>query len=974
MRRPGIPLSIWILPAVILASFLIPFFIWFLLPSSSPEVLIYGPGEREPGRMKALSWPVVHSKGELMAFPSGRNRERGVFVLETSVSSAAEDEEALRAVNRIKDIALRNRSFVCDGHLLNENTHSLFRSYMEEFLQVDFTGWTVIYSRSSEPELQYFHSDGRSFVLKGESNFSGRAPTAAAGGKRAPVYSWMSVYRPSGTTKVTYSLDLHLTDEGRSVLREQGIPVDIPLVLENRSALVDTAYFTLDLSRYPVEPGSFRFAGKLFFRSWISLFVEDNDESVFWRAYVPWFNSYLKAVHGAAAEIPETPEHSEAVFTADGEKFYRTVDGKREEFFIKGVNLGPALPGTWGTQFPRDEHLYYRWFRDMTGMNLNTLRVYTLLPPDFYRAFRNFNEDNPDTPLYLIQEIWPEEYPENNNYLGPEYNRTYRQEIRYTIDALHGRGDIPYRTERAWGRFTADISPWLLAWLVGREMEPEEVLETNALNPGSTYRGEYISAPSGPAVESWLAASCDLSVSYEITRYGKSRPVGMVSWPILDALHHEVEWRDPELKGKAPHNDKAVVDIRHMTVDNGDFGGFFGAYHIYPNYPDFINNQSSFASWQDEKGVFRYGGYLKEFMAIHSGYPALIAEYGISTSAVTAHISPDGYNHGGLSEETQAEGIIRMTDAIVREGYAGAVIFEWIDEWQKKTWTTEPFMIPYDRQALWHNVLDPEQNYGITAMRAAAVLGHGGYTGSEEDGDERTELSWWGSESHLYLELKGPVAAEGRLFFGFDTIDPAAGIRGFPGIEGFQTPTGMESMVVVDLSTGEARFQAASDYNIGRYAYQSGSSPEAVFEDVRILVNRETRDERWRLIPAQFADWSSLKLGRLDEAGNALDIQDGSLVLRIPWGLMNVSDPSSGRVLDDPGRYSAALQTDQLQVRGSSGIRIYGLLDTPGGRRLLPGDFENEELIYRFNGWDVPLYREEEKKSIPLLRRYFGEL
>ena len=47
------------------------------------------------------------------------------------------------------------------------------------------------------------------------------------------------------------------------------------------------------------------------------------------------------------------------------------------------------------------------------------------------------------------------------------------------------------------------------------------------------------------------------------------------------------------------------------------------------------------------------------------------------------------------------------------------IIFEWMDEWAKKTWTTEPYMIPYDRHILWHNTIDPEQNYGILALESA---------------------------------------------------------------------------------------------------------------------------------------------------------------------------------------------------------------------------------------------------------------
>ena len=88
----------------------------------------------------------------------------------------------------------------------------------------------------------------------------------------------------------------------------------------------------------------------------------------------------------------------------------------------------------------------------------------------------------------------------------------------------------------------------------------------------------------------------------------------------------------------------------------------------------------------------------------------------MATGLGNAHENPDGYNHGGVSEVEQGKAIIRMMEAIKNEGYTGGVVFEWMDEWAKKTWTTEPFMIPYEHNVFWHNAIDPEQNYGLIAM------------------------------------------------------------------------------------------------------------------------------------------------------------------------------------------------------------------------------------------------------------------
>lgn len=86
---------------------------------------------------------------------------------------------------------------------------------------------------------------------------------------------------------------------------------------------------------------------------------------------------------------------------------------------------------------------------------------------------------NPDAKLWLYQEIWPEEHPADNNYLGGDYNTTYQAEIKMDIDAIHGRANIAQRTGRAYGYYTADVSPYIVGYLVGREMEPEEVISTN---------------------------------------------------------------------------------------------------------------------------------------------------------------------------------------------------------------------------------------------------------------------------------------------------------------------------------------------------------------------------------------------------------------------------------------------------------------------------------------------------------------
>lgn len=78
--------------------------------------------------------------------------------------------------------------------------------------------------------------------------------------------------------------------------------------------------------------------------------------------------------------------------------------------------------------------------------------------------------------------------------------------------------------------------------------------------------------------------SCDYVLQYQEDTYAWQHPVGIVSWPTLDPTEHDSEWNESGDKSKQ-YNDKVAVDINHILTKEKLQAGFFGAYHIYPNYP-----------------------------------------------------------------------------------------------------------------------------------------------------------------------------------------------------------------------------------------------------------------------------------------------------------------------------------------------------------------------------------------------------
>ena len=645
-------------------------------------------------------------------------------------------------------------------------------------------------------------------------------------------------------------------------------------------------------------------------------------------------------------------------------------NGKWQPFFVKGVNIGTALPGKWFTEFPNDEKIYLNWLEKIGQMNANCIRIYTLLPPEFYNALKSYNDSHPDTPLWLLQEIWPEENPTGKDYLEKDYVEAYFQEIEYGVDAIHGQAYIAPRKGRAYGIYTSDISKYLLAYLVGRELEPDEVITTNHNNSGFSYKGEYFSSTAAASpCEAWLAMNCDYLAKYEEEHYASLHPVAIVSWPTLDVKEHDSEWNKLGKKS-LEYNDKVSIDINNISCESKMKAGFLGAYHIYPNYPDFMNNESKYNDYQDEQGRLRYGGYLQEFMEGHNKYPALVAEFGLATGMGTAHLSPDGLNHGGLTEEQQGKGIVRMMQAIKKEGYAGAIIFEWLDEWAKKTWTTEPFMIPYERHVLWHNAIDPEQNYGLLAIepqssKAPPVIkrGNGQIKSITLNYDAR----------FLYLKLdlfKKPDFSKEKLLIALDTYNREKGEFRFDPAINISAPSGAEFLL--DFSGPQsARMLVHPGYNASQNRFSSYASSQGLFEEIRPLISRDRVDKNGNPIAALYENASQLNYGTFDSNSyNHWYFADSTLYIRLPWGRLNFSDPSSLMVLNDSNPAEEASR-DTLGTQKTDGIIISALYY----------DFDNQQVIdllssdlYKWEQWELPAYSERLKKSYFIIQEYFKNI
>jgi hypothetical protein len=136
-----------------------------------------------------------------------------------------------------------------------------------------------------------------------------------------------------------------------------------------------------------------------------------------------------------------------------------------------------------------------------------------------------------------------------------------------------------------------------------------------------------------------------------------------------------------------------------------------------------------------------------------------------------------------------------------------------------------------------------------------------------------------------------------------------------------------------------------------------------------------------RFYPSRVFSMSNLRFGSLDQGNSRFDsLADfhvtGSIIeIRIPWGLVNFTDPGSRTVLWQDGKGKARI-TDGIRCVAVSFKPEEGFLyarDTGLGDNAtdtLPASLVPENISkYSWDGWNVPLYHTYLKQSYHLFRK-----
>ena len=698
-----------------------------------------------------------------------------------------------------------------------------------------------------------------------------------------------------------------------------------------------------------------------------------------------------------------------------------TGDGWRP-LHVNGINLGAALPGRFPGEFP-DSATYAGWIAEMAEMAANAIRVYTIHPPHFYQALAAHNAARPDRPLWLIHGVWAE-LPPKHDYRAAAWEHAFFTEMRGVVDVVHGRADLPRRPGHASGHYPADVSRWVLAHLIGREWEPFSVEGFNRLRPAdTTWAGRYVRVRAGSPMDAWLGRALDTLVAYETAAYRVQRPVGYTNWPTLDPMRHPTETtvreevamreRQGERLAERPReydNDVVGLDAALLVPTPAFQGGVFAAFHAYPYYPDFMILDPAYGHASSSEGRSNYFGYLADLKAHHPDMPVLIAEYGVPASRAAAHLQPQGWHHGGHSEAAVAAANARLTREIAEAGMAGGALFAWIDEWFKKNWVVVDFERPGDRNRLWLNRLDPEQMYGVIAMEPVPAVP--GATVAERSAAWRTLPPLLTSRDGtlraavdaaalwLWFDPVGSPTEDLELQIGFDMVDSAAGSWTLHGPGAPRSSTGLEVVVSVRGDTARVlKDPAVLQYRIrsvrrnfpaaglrtpsfaltppglftGRWAQEYHRPLRPIvrrrgdFRPERVVTNRLRFARDGTEFAAAGYDRGILLPGSLPD-GDWERLPDGALEIRIPWLLLNVSDPSGRHVLLD-GPHPAKTDSVGITVVETIGVTLGVRRDgrwttTPAGATAR----------YTWDSWETPPWRARRRPTFAAMRETWLDL
>lgn len=933
------------------------------------------------------------------------------------ITGGLEVEEWNNIVKRLADD--KKSLFIAEYNSIASPTSAEVRQSVLDYLEIDWSGWVGRYfdelDFDKNKEIPQWIVDefgeswtyeGGGFVLVNDFTFEvivlefgkhidekGIRLEFTDKGKSLfgihsnPKYEyWFDIVTANNEEQILANYQWSLTESGQSLLEEQGIPSSFAAVVSNERKLSTNYYFAGDFNDVSKVPSYYKITGLSTINKIAQKFSND---SFYWSAYVPMMKKIISnfEVEKQVKDEKKEKNNSNIQYNArvHDQKFEVLKDGKWEELTFKGVNMGMGKPGYFPGEAAITEEEYYRWFKQIADMNANTIRVYTLHPPGFYKALARYNEEH-DVPLYLLHGVWIEEegLEETLDAYDEETLVKFRNEMETLVDVIHGNKYVEPKVGHASGFYDANISEYVVGWIIGIEWYPHMVVNTNKVHEAiGQYDGQYFKTENATPFEYWLAENMDYITKYEYDHYKWIRPMSFTNWVTTDLLDHPSE----------PHVDEDLVSVNPNVIFTKGLAietDQFASYHVYPYYPDFFNYDEKYLSYVDHRGKTNsYAGYLADLRAAHE-MPVLVAEFGIPGSRGLTHDNPYGWTQGFVSEQQQGEILAHLFEDIMVQGYLGGLVFTWQDEWFKRTWNTMDYDNP-DRRPYWSNAQTNEEQFGLLSFDRHKIQVDGDISEwetnpiYEEKGNKVTVDS---DERYLYIQIDSEYVKNSSPKIVLDVV-PNQGKHSISHMNNVSFSNGIEFVVEL-YKDQQSRVLVDPYYDFYSYLYGydlkmiATSSIEEkknsnVFTPILYALNKELfLPEQNKIIPFHAYETGKLIEGNgnpsAEDYNSLVDYswnnEDGIIELRIPWLLIQSKDPSQKEFIGDAYKDGEGAS---IFVEGIN-IGVLFIDDKGDVIASLPKmeDGKLDELkVYSWDNWNVPKTKERLKESYYIMQEAF---
>ena len=560
-----------------------------------------------------------------------------------------------------------------------------------------------------------------------------------------------------------------------------------------------------------------------------------------------------------------------------------------------------------------------------------------------------------------------------NNSAGDAYDAGFvqalAQDAKDAVDVIHGNRIIPQNKTRGSGIYRKDVSDWVLGFIVGHEWNPSTIAYTDHRGRPTASAGEYIRTKDGAtAFESMLATVMDQLVHYESSKYKEQRLVSFINDPQHDPFVYEQQVAKRLAKF-------SQLDIEHLEATESFEPGLFAAYRTYQFVPDFW----SYLSEEQMQKLGDIPGRVDKNL-YYFGYTQLLAEYHtmpvvIVSFSYSSARGIDSLQYGDrLSERRQGEMYVDTYNDIMASGCNGAVISGYTENWGQRTWNTS-YAVELPRAHMWHDLQTSAQGNGLLAFvpgeteRLVTVDGntsewHGTAPLLEIEG---LKLFVKYDAEGLYLSITGDVSPLVPLYVPIDTTPKSGSIVFADGR--LQFDRGVDFVLRLQGQNDNSRLMVQARYEARRAnflfeterqdAYANPPDPDiSLFVPIlQVVKPLSFRPEApaGQVPPPQY---DTIETGRLIHGNADPDSDDfnsladycygpGIVEVRIPWAMLNFSDPSQMMIHDDYYEHYGVkpIGIDKMDI----GLALAGE----------PAEFQSLPL----KGWETVQVHERRKQS-----------